>query len=132
MLAVDVSHWSGNITQVESITRQQLQTAVDGDLSVDAYVVLYWDGDIESPVRAALSTVSGLPIGRLWLDVEVYPAGRSVAQLENLIQEALDACGEMSWRHLHRQVVVGRLHAGLDAVLARVPVVRVVRQRRES
>ena len=90
VLAVDVSHWSGNITpddvacwrangvehvipgtQVESITRQQLQTAVDGGLSVDAYVVLYWDGDIENQVRAALSTVSGLPIGRLWLDVEV-------------------------------------------------------------
>ena len=115
VFAVDVSHWSGNITpddvacwgangiehvipgtQVESITRQQLQTAVDGGLSVDAYVVLFWDGDITSQVQAARSIVSGYPVGRLWLDVEVYPAGRSVAQLESLIQEGLDACGDMS------------------------------------
>lgn len=115
VFAVDVSHWSGTITpddvacwrangvehvipgtQVESITRQQLQTTIDGGLTVDAYVVLYWDLDIASQVKAALSTVSGLPIGRLWLDVEVYPGGRSVAELESLVQQGLDACGEMS------------------------------------
>lgn len=114
VFAVDVSHWSGTITasevacwkangvehvvpgtQVENITRQQLQAALDGGMSVDAYVVLYWDGDIDAQVRAALEMVRGFPIRRLWLDVEVYPAGRSVAQLESLVQEGLDACGGM-------------------------------------
>ena len=112
VLALDVSHWSGEITaqdvacwrangvehlvpgtQVESLARQQLQTALDGGLTVDAYVVLYWDQDIRSQVEAALDVVRGFPIGRLWLDIEVYPAGRSVAQLEALIQQGFDACG---------------------------------------
>ena len=39
--------------------------------------------------------VAGLPIGRLWLDIEVFPAGRSVAQLEALIQQGFDVCGNV-------------------------------------
>lgn len=111
--AVDVSFWSGMITpsevacwrssgiehvvpgtQVFDITRQQLQTAVAGGMTVDAYVVLYWDQSIPAQVETALATVAGFPIGRLWLDIEVHPGGRSVAQLEALIQQGLDACGD--------------------------------------
>jgi hypothetical protein len=114
VFALDVSHWSGNIdgsdvacwksngvehlvpgTQVEDITRQQLETAVAGGISVDAYVVLYWDQNIPSQVERALDVIRGLPVGRLWLDIEVYPGGRSVAQLETLIQQGVDSCGSM-------------------------------------
>ena len=110
--AVDISHWSGTIspddvacwktngiehvipgTQNPGITRQQLQTALAGGLSADAYVVLYWDQNMAAQVQAALNTIAGFPIGRLWLDVEVYPGSRTPAQLEGLIGDALDACG---------------------------------------
>lgn len=82
--AVDISHWSGTITDGEvacwrdsnfqhviagtqnpAITVQQLQTAVNRGMTVDAYVMLYWDYDIAGQVRDALATIAGLPVGRL-------------------------------------------------------------------
>ena len=112
VLALDISHWSGNITdaeaqcwntngvvhvvagtQVPEVTLQQLETALNAGLTVDAYVVLYWDFHITQQVQTALDMIQGVPVGRLWLDVEVYPGGRSRAQLEALIQEGFDTCG---------------------------------------
>ena len=112
VLAVDISFWSGNLTdgdvacwesngiehvvagtQVAEITIQQLETAVNGGLTVDAYVVLYWDADITQQVQTALAMIQGYPVGRLWLDVEVNPGGLTSGQLEALIQEGVDACG---------------------------------------
>ena len=80
--AVDVSHWSGTITDSEvacwrdrnfqhviagtqnpDITVQQLQTAVNHGMTIDAYVMLYWDYDIPAQVRDALETIAGLPVG---------------------------------------------------------------------
>ncbi|MEW5742455.1 MAG: GH25 family lysozyme, partial [Myxococcota bacterium] len=109
--AVDVSHWEGMIaqhsmdclwasnvrhvvagTQVEEVTRQQLAMAVRQGMTVDAYVYLYWDRDIAEQVRTAFGRVTGFPIGRLWLDVEENPAGRTPQQLIDLTQQAVDAC----------------------------------------
>jgi hypothetical protein len=115
VMAVDISHWSGTITEGEvacwrdsgvrhvisgtqnpDITVQQLQTAVNGGLTVDAYVMLYWDYDIAGQVQDALATITGFPVGRLWLDAEQPSGGRSAAQLIQKIQQAVDACGSMS------------------------------------
>ena len=112
VFAVDVSHWSGYLsegqvacwwdlgvrhvvtgTQDPSITVQQLGMAVNGGMTVDAYVVLEWDGEIAQQVGAALSAVMPYPVQRLWLDAE-RPAGIwSADQLVGKIQEGVDACG---------------------------------------
>jgi hypothetical protein len=112
--AVDISHWSGTITDAEAacwvdtgfshvisgtqnadITVQQLQTAVNQGMTVDAYVMLYWDYDIAAQVRDALAMIAGFPIGRLWLDAEQPSGGRTAAQLIDKVQQAVDACGSM-------------------------------------
>ncbi|MBS1149587.1 MAG: glycosyl hydrolase family 25 protein [Myxococcaceae bacterium] len=109
--AVDVSHWEGPIaqhsmdclwtsnvrhvvagTQIEEVTRQQLRMAVARGMTVDAYVYLYWDQDMGEQVRKALGRVTGFPIGRLWLDIEEKPAGRTADQLIALSQQVVDAC----------------------------------------
>ncbi len=112
VLAVDISNWSGTITenevacwwesgirhviagtQIPSIALQQFQTAVNGGMAVDAYVMLYWDYDIADQVQDALATIEGFSVGRLWLDAE-QPAGSwTASQLTQKIQEAVDACG---------------------------------------
>ncbi len=112
--AVDISHWSGTITDGEvacwrernfthvitgtqspGITVQQLQTAVNHAMTVDAYVMLYWDDDIADQVRDALATIAGFPVGRLWLDAEQPSGGRSAAQLIQKVQQAVEACGSV-------------------------------------
>jgi hypothetical protein len=110
--AVDISHYSAEFTTNEvacwwasgvrhvivgtlypSITVQQLQTAVDGGMTVDAYVMLYWDYDITSQVQNALATVQGFPVRRLWLDAEQPRGNWSSSQLIQKIQEAVHAVG---------------------------------------
>ena len=112
IFAVDISNWSGEITssevacwwesgvrhviagtQVPTITVQQIQTAASGGMTVDAYVMLYWDYDITNQVQNALATIQGLPVRRLWLDAEKPRGNWSSWQLIQKIQEAVDACG---------------------------------------
>lgn len=111
LYSVDVSMWEGPIaqhsmdclwdsnvrhvvagTQVEEITRQQLGMARARGMSLDAYVYLYWDRDMAAQVQTAFDRVTGFNIGRLWLDVEEAPAGRSAQTLIGLVQQAVDAC----------------------------------------
>ncbi|MBI3184331.1 MAG: hypothetical protein HYZ28_19530 [Myxococcales bacterium] len=115
VFAVDVSHWEGPIsqyemdcfwtsgvrhlvsgTQVREVTYHQLDMAVSRGLTVDAYVYLYWDRDMASQVGEALDRAKGFPIGRLWLDVEQDPAGRTASALIALVQQAVDACRSQS------------------------------------
>jgi hypothetical protein len=110
--AVDISHWSGEITASEvacwwdsgvrhvivgtlipEITVQQLETAVNGGMTVDAYVMLYWDYNIPGQVQDALDTIQGFPVGRLWLDAEQPLGNWSASQVIQKIQQAVDACG---------------------------------------
>lgn len=114
VLAVDVSYWSGYISESEvacwqdngvrhviagtqnlDIARQQFETAVTGGMTVDAYVVLYWDFDIANQVRSALAMINGFPVQRLWLDVEKPRGNWSATQLIQKIQQGVDACGTM-------------------------------------
>ena len=79
VFATDISFWSGNIsateiscwrgrgvqhvvtgTQNRDIARQQLQMAVNGGMTVDAYVLLYWNFDITQQVQNALSIIEGV------------------------------------------------------------------------
>lgn len=118
LAAVDVSHWEGPLsqhevdcfwtegvrhlvagTQVAEVTRQQLAMAVARGLTVDAYVYLTWDRDTAAQVEQAFTTAAGFPVGRMWLDVEEPPAGRSVATLTAAVERAATAC---------------RAHAGVD------------------
>lgn len=108
--AIDVSNYSGQIngatiscwrnqgydhlicgTQRREITRQQLQTA-QAEITLDAYVYLYWSRDIAAQVREALETISGLNVGRLWLDCEDDAGGRTPEQVVSLIRDAVAAC----------------------------------------
>jgi len=111
-LAVDVSKWSGPVTDAEldclwdegvrhliagtqnpRITRQQLDAAIGAGMTVDAYDYLYWNGDVAGQVHDAVALASEYPVGYLWLDIEEPAEGRSPVELEALIREALDACG---------------------------------------
>jgi len=110
--AIDVSHWSGSGwgggcfvdngvthlvagTQNPTITRAQLDAALDAGMTIDAYVFLYWGSNITAQVQNALATIEGYPVSRLWLDAENSAAGYSSSQILQKIQEALDACGPM-------------------------------------
>lgn len=117
--AVDISNWSGVITQRQVrdwkaagvkllicgtqrdlISQQQLNTAAAEDLSTEAYVYLFWAYDTAHRVRLALNVVRGHPVKRLWIDCEdtVQVFGEAefrIAYLEAKIQDALDACGDM-------------------------------------
>ncbi len=111
--AVDVSLWSGVITDAEvacwashgvthvvagtqnpRITRQQLAMAVAAGMTVDLYVYLHWDGDIPGRVADAVALAAEFPIGRIWLDAEDEPEGRTPAALHALLTDALSACGD--------------------------------------
>jgi hypothetical protein len=112
IFAIDISNWSGEITsdevacwrdsdvrhvisgtQIPTITVQQIQTAASGGMTIDAYVMLYWDYDITAQVHDALATIQGLPVRRLWLDAEQPRGNWASWQLIEKIQEAVDACG---------------------------------------
>ena len=112
--AVDVSVWSGPLTDAEMdcfwddgvrhvivgtqshrVARQQLEMALARGMSVDGYVYLYWDRDMRRQVEDALGVLAAYPIGRLWLDVEEDPEGRSRRALMDRVRLALDACGEV-------------------------------------
>jgi len=112
---VDISHWSGDITDAQvscwwdlgirhviagtqnpARTVHQLDKLVQGGMSVDAYVWMYWDQDPAQQVQAALGIVQDFPLGRLWLDVEDDPGSLTTGQIEAKIQAALDACGGFS------------------------------------
>ena len=114
VFAVDISSWSGYLsasevdcwresgvehvisgTQIADITQQQLGMAVFAGMSVDAYVVLYWDFGITNQVKAALSMIQDFPVQRLWLDVEAPPGSSSASQIVDKIAEAVSACGTM-------------------------------------
>ncbi|NIR45477.1 MAG: hypothetical protein GWN99_13805 [Gemmatimonadetes bacterium] len=113
--AVDVSFWSGELsgpevacwrdagvdhvivgTQNTQIAAQQLSEAVAAGMTVDAYVMLYWQYDMSAQVRSALSAISSFPVRRLWLDAEQPADGRSASTLVSKIQQAVDACGSFS------------------------------------
>lgn len=80
-------------TQDPSVAAQQLDFAVQSGMTVDLYVYLYWNRSISEQVQHALTLANGRPVGRLWLDVEESPGGRSSTQLIQLVREGLDACG---------------------------------------
>jgi hypothetical protein len=79
-------------TQVEEVTRQQLRMAVSRGMTVDAYVYLFWNEDMTAQVERALARIRGLPVGRLWLDVENDPGGRRASELIDLLAQAVGAC----------------------------------------
>jgi hypothetical protein len=64
-------------------------------MTVDAYVMLYWDYDITAQVQYALATIEGFPVRRLWLDAEQPRSNWSSWQLIQKIQEAVDATGTL-------------------------------------
>lgn len=91
-------------TQRREAARQQLRAAVEAGLSVEAYVYLWWGGDVREKVQAALDLCSGFPIRRLWLDCEdngegapgvpAAGSGFTPAIAEGKIRAGLAACSE--------------------------------------
>ena len=110
---VDISHWTGNIsdrvaqnwknlgvkhvicgTQREAITRQQLGVAVRNGFTVDAYVYLYFRGNMTYQVKEALRRIRGFPVTRLWLDIEDRGAKNySLSKRKAKIWESIRAAG---------------------------------------
>jgi hypothetical protein len=140
ILAVDVSHWSGFVTagqvacwsgagvehvvvgqQNADISAQQLQVAVNGGMTVDAYVVLDWYSDITSQVNRALSQIAPYPVQRLWLDVERPPGSFSATQLRAKVQQGVDACGSFPCGIYTRKVWWRDNMANTDA-FAQLPI----------
>ncbi len=114
VFAVDISLWSGEVTDSEvrcwwdqgvrhvvagtqnpRITRQQLDMAKAGGMTVDLYVYLYWNQNMAAQVGEALALAAEYPeVGRLWLDVEESPGGLGASALKQKVGEAVEACGE--------------------------------------
>lgn len=113
---VDISHWTGNIsdavaaywkqngvkhviagTQKEAITRQQLQVAVRNGFTVDAYVFLYFNGNMAAQVKEALRRIQGFPVTRLWLDIEAKTGSYTQSQIKAQIWDAIRACGNQPY-----------------------------------
>jgi hypothetical protein len=114
VFAVDISLWSGEIadsevrcwwdqgvrhviagTQNPRITRQQLDMALAGGMTVDLYIYLYWIDSMTDQVEEALAIAAEYPeVSRIWLDIEEKPTGFGVAALKAKVDEALEACGD--------------------------------------
>ncbi|HEU0035935.1 MAG TPA: choice-of-anchor Q domain-containing protein [Kofleriaceae bacterium] len=112
--AVDVSVWTRTLTDPDvdclwddgyrhviigtqnlEVTRQQIAIAARGGMTIDLYVYLYWQLDITAQVAEAVALRAEFPqVGRIWLDVEDDPAGRSPAALRALIDQAIAALGD--------------------------------------
>ncbi|HLE80631.1 MAG TPA: hypothetical protein VJA25_05020 [Dehalococcoidia bacterium] len=108
MLAVDMSHWGGALTDAEAQclkasgyskiivnsygreARGQLETGQRAGLGLEIYTYLYWDHDNVRRVRQAEVMANGLPIGRHWLDAEDGPVP---PDFETQYQQAVDAAG---------------------------------------
>ncbi len=111
VFAVDLSFWEGPIaeqemdcywdsgvrhvvtgTQLEEVTRQQLDMAVRRGMTVDGYVYLYWTDDMAGQVDTAFARTDGSPIGRMWLDVEEDVKDLGANAVIDKVQAALDRC----------------------------------------
>jgi len=79
-------------TQDEGITREQLAMAVSRGMTVDAYVYLYWNTSLPVQIDEAFRRVQGLPIGRMWLDIEQNPGTLGSNTLSADVQQALTEC----------------------------------------
>lgn len=111
--AVDVSVWTRTLTdpdidclwelgyrhiiagtQFLEVTRQQLEIALRGGMTVDLYVYLEWSGGVAEQVAEAVALAEEFPaVARIWLDVEEDPAGRGPGALRDLIDQGLAALG---------------------------------------
>lgn len=106
--AIDISNWSGAVTreqfdailalgydlcivgtQDRDIAQRQMVRAVVAGFELDAYVWLSWGKPIIPQIERALVTISGYPVGRLWLDVEEESHG---VHMIKTIRRAVDAC----------------------------------------
>ena len=110
-LAVDMSSWSGTLTEQEardlkaygvrkilvntwgSWTRQQLEMGQYVGLGLDAYTYHYFSIDPRQRVEQALTAIRGIPVERLWQDYEDEPAGRSPTVVVGHIRGAVAAAG---------------------------------------
>ena len=81
-------------TQDALVAHQQLAMAVSRGMTVDAYVYIYWNRDIDAQIADAFAMVEDYPIGRMWLDIE-EASGTAVGAntLVARIQEGLATCG---------------------------------------
>jgi hypothetical protein len=109
--AVDVSVWTRTLTdpdvdclwdlgyrhiiagtQLLEVTREQLEIARRGGMTVDLYVYLYWSQSMSEQVAEAVALAEEFPaVGRIWLDIEDDPGGRGPAALRDLIDEGIAA-----------------------------------------
>lgn len=73
-------------------TREQIQACLDAGLAVDAYVWLWFDLDV-TDILHKLTLLDGLPIRRLWLDVEDTAAVKySTVACKTKVSAALGLC----------------------------------------
>lgn len=110
LLAIDVSHWTRTLTDPDidcfwdlgyrhvvvgtqriPVTREQLEISLRGGMTVDLYVYLYWQESVEEQMQEAVDLIAEFPeIGRVWIDVEEDPAGRSGEEIAAYVQETID------------------------------------------
>lgn len=112
VMAIDISHWSGEPsqddveawqaagvehaivgTQREETTRAQLEILQANGISTDAYVYLYFTSDMTAQVVTAFERIEGYACGVLWLDVEDKgsASGFTTDELIAMVQEAVEA-----------------------------------------
>lgn len=136
-LAVDMSHWGGTLTDDEAaclarygyrrvivntsggLTVQQAETARRHGLDVQAYVYLYWLGDIRHQVLRAVQTARDVA-DFLWLDAEEDPGGMTPANVVFLLRDAVAACTMPCGIYTRRSW--WRAHTGDSREFSRLPL----------
>lgn len=107
--AIDVSHWTGEVSTERlvclkrsginrvivglgrhELARRQLALAVSAGFEVEAYVYLYFRGDVEARIEYAHKKVlKESEVQRIWLDCEDTTSGLSVTAIRGRIQAAI-------------------------------------------
>ena len=56
-----------------SVCNQQLDAAVRAGMTIDAYWYVYFSRDLETQIEICRYATEGLPVGKLWIDLEDEP-----------------------------------------------------------
>lgn len=110
-LALDISNHQGAISDIvarawrdagvkrvivgihppkEAIARAQLDVLAKYRFELHAYQYIYNDSDTEAWTRQVLRIITDYPVKHLWIDVEDDSGSYTPAQIERLVQVAID------------------------------------------
>lgn len=77
-------------TQWPVVAAHQLAMCRDNGMTLDAYIWIWFDQDIETQVLRGFSAISGFPVRRVWIDIEDVTTNKGPQELIALTRRALE------------------------------------------